>query len=238
MKRILSVLVLAAGVGAAGYCLYLMAIGRFFTGHSLGNWMILAIGAGFAVLGTVGLLRSRRTPADPARRRMALLAAAAVLLVGAGIGGYLGAMRVRETRYQTGLETLLRTCRREAFSASDAAPPETVRYNFYESATDRYTPQTTSGWRYLYVDPSKLTVLVGWRSGTEEIGYWATTGGVYLDHAYTQYLDLQVIRVSDWALIGERRLYPERTDANLDGSTFSISLNSPEVKQYLDGLWK
>ena len=93
----------------------------------------------------------------------------------------------------------------------------------------------------LQVVPIIIIAVVAYKTGTNEIGTWVTESGARIGTTYAGYMDIAIIRLSDWALIEEHHIYAFRSNNRLGkgdkNDTYEISLYDDDVYHYLNGLF-
>ena len=83
--------------------------------------------------------------------------------------------------------------------------------------------------------------MVAFRIGTERIGYWEDSSGKNVAGATAENMIIEVIRLSDWALVDEQRFTATESSSRLNKKgevwTYEVSIYDDEIVQYLNGLF-
>lgn len=258
MKRILSIAAALLGAGLITYSVYLTVIGKFVGDNLLSNFIFLLIGAAFLSLGVWGnLRRSKKLRALPPEARAALkkknkkavVVCAIILAIPALLLAQGLIINANREAKETSLSDKIFANYRDEYTATNAEPPENVKFVFVKKAWEdgrlsRNSAVDTSNnslyGKYYTDKPSKLNVAVFYTITREHIGKWVDSGGYTISQAYEQTIELTVVRLSDWALIAETKITAPRNSNNLskDGTTYTIHTGSERVVDYLTSLFE
>ncbi|MBR3873667.1 MAG: hypothetical protein IKJ26_05775 [Clostridia bacterium] len=87
--------------------------------------------------------------------------------------------------------------------------------------------------------PKEVNVIVSCFEGSERIGTAVNTqGGMRAGVAYTEYVDVSIIRLEDWALVSRQRVYAEQDKLEKMDVRYTYTMNvaGHEVAKYLNTL--
>ncbi len=240
VKRILSFLSLFAGIGVVAYCVYLAAAGNFENGFMMRNMQFFMVGFALLALGIWGIIKTKRGTAKGSKRtfqKVLLIIGSVALLLVLLVGVSLLTTQSNTSR----IDKALRPYMREQYSETGATLPENARYILYDRAKDTFQYEARNTLKGFEGNPDKVNTVVAFRIGTEHIGNWETSSGKYVAGAASEYMIIEVIRLSDWALVDERRFTATESSARLnkkgDVWTYEVSIYDDEIVQYLNGLF-
>lgn len=240
MKRIFPFISLFAGIGVIAYCVYLAAVGNFENGFMLRNLQFFMVGFVLLALGIWGITKTRRGTTKSSKRRfpkVLIIIGSVVLLLVLSVGVSLLTTQSNTAR----IDKALRPYMREQYSETGAALPENARYILYDRAKDTFQYEARNVLKGFEGNPDKVNAVVAFRIGTERIGNWESSSGKNVAGAASEYMIIEVIRLSDWALVDERRFEATHSDSRLNKSkdvwTYEVSIYDDEIVQYLNGLF-
>lgn len=245
MKRFLSISSLLIGVGIIAYSIYLAVIGNFNTEFMMRNMQFLMAGFVLLGLGILGIVKTRRVRdhgmRDKGVRRtpptIFVAAGLLLLMLTATVGFNLLTTKISTSRY----DRTLRPYMKSQYSETNASLPENPRYILYDRVKDRFQNESRITLKGFETNPEKVNTVVAFREGTQKIGTWENEGGTYVAEGYTEYMMIEVIRLSDWALVDQQRFVAERSSSRInkkkDKWTYMITIYDEEIVQYLNGLF-
>jgi hypothetical protein len=240
LKRIISIFSLFAGIGVIAYCVYLAAVGSFENGFMLRNLQFFMVGFVLLALGIWGITKTKRgTAKNPKRRfpKALIIIGSVVLMLVLSVGVSLLTTQSNTSR----IDKALRPYMREQYSETGAALPENARYILYDRAKDTYQYEARDILAGFEGNPDKVNTVVAFRIGTERIGNWETSSGMNVAGAASEYMIIEVIRLSDWALVDEQRFTATESSSRLNKKgevwTYEVSIYDDEIVQYLNGLF-
>lgn len=88
-------------------------------------------------------------------------------------------------------------------------------------------------------NPQEVNVVVSCWEGSEILGTAVEAqGGMRAGTAYTEYVDVSIVRLEDWALVSRQRVYAEQDKLEkVDGRyIFTMNVAGHEVAEYLNSL--
>jgi len=240
LKRFLSIFSLLAGVGVIAYCVYLAAVGNFENGFMLRNLQFFMLGFALLLLGIWGIAKAKRGTVKNSKRglpKVLIIIGGVVLLLVLSVGISLLTTQSNTSR----IDKTLRPYMREQYSETGAALPENARYILYNRAKDEFQYEARNILEGFEGNPDKINTVVAFRIGTERIGNWETSSGKNVAGAASEYMIVEVIRLSDWALVDERRFTATQSSSRLnkkgDVWTYEVSIYDDEIVRYLNGLF-
>lgn len=252
MKRFLWVITVLSGVGIIAYSAYLMIIGMFFSDFIARNTIFLSIGfllLTFGIWGNINCSRKKHLLANEKqaeekhknKKVIATPLIAMTVVAGCLILSVITTL-LSNSRSESSIEDTLRQYVKDEYSQVSVSIPENARYILYNQNTETFETDANSLLKGFTNNPNKVNVVVSYKTGTNEIGTWETETGVRIGTAYAEYMDIAIIRLSDWALIEEQHFDAVRSNNRLgkgdQNDTYEISLYDDEIYRYLNGLFK
>ena len=129
---------------------------------------------------------------------------------------------------------------KESFSSEGAAMPANPVFALYDM--DRKAFNAAWGKKHPLGtdDPSKVNVVLAYRARREQVGNWVDsvhTGQVY-SSAYAAFVDVYVVRLSDWALIEKRTFQSPVTkpDEKKSATDYVDMLGATGADRYINAL--
>ena len=249
MKRFLWVITVLSGVGDIAYSAYLMVIGIFFSDFIVRNTILLLIGFllfAFGIWGNIycsrkkHLLAKEQQVEEKHKKVIAIPLIIIAVVVGCLILPVITTL-LSNSSSESSIEDTLRQYVKDEYAQVSASMPKNARYILYNQNTKKFETDANSLLKGFTGNPNKANVVVAYKTGTNEIGTWKAVSGVRIGTAYAEYMDIAIIRLSDWALIEEHHFDAVWSNNRLGkgdkNDTYEISLYDDEVYHYLNELF-
>ena len=251
MKRFLWVLTVLSGVGIIAYSAYLMVIGIFFSDFIVRNAIFLSIGfllLAFGIWGNIicsrkkHLLTEKQLVEEKHKNKKVITIPLIVIavVVGCLILPVITTL-LSNSSSESSIEDTLRQYVKDEYAQVSASMPKNARYILYNQNTKKFETDANSLLKGFTGNPNKANVVVAYKTGTNEIGTWKEVSGVRIGTSYAEYMDIAIIRLSDWALIEEHHFDAVWSNNRLGkgdkSDTYEISLYDDEVYRYLNELF-
>ena len=132
-------------------------------------------------------------------------------------------------------ERTLRPFMQGGYTQSGVSLPDNPRYVLLSK--NKFRVPTSNLFAAKARNPQEVNVIVSCREGSERIGTAVNMqGGMRAGTAYTEYVDVSIIRLEDWALISRQRVYAEQDKLEKVDGRYIYTMNAAghEVAEYLN----